>query len=155
MNHTKLVPLALAASLMAGCADMGSLSGPRYGEGSTPTTVQSEREGVITQIEVIKVPADFQFGIGTVAGAVAGGLLGSQVGSGGGRTTATVVGAAVGAAAGTVAESRLKQQDAHRVTVQMSTGGQLTITQPVDGRLRSGLYVRIDGSGDKARVAPR
>ena len=95
---------------------------------------------------------DFKLGVGTAMGAVAGGILGSQIGSGSGST---VAGAAVGAAAGTYVESKLKKKDAQRVVVKMKTGGQLTIVQPIDGRLKSGMNVRIDGSGDSARVLPR
>ena len=65
-----------------------------------------------------------------------------------------MAGAAVGAAAGTVAEGKLKSRDAQRVTVRMNTGGQVTILQPVDNRLAEGMDVRIEGSGDTARVVP-
>jgi outer membrane lipoprotein SlyB len=37
----------------------------------------------------------------------------------------------------------------------MATDGQLTIVQPMDGRLREGMPVRIEGSGESARVVPR
>ncbi len=55
---------------------------------------------------------------------------------------------------GTVAESKMKKKDAQRVTVNMYTGGQVTIVQPVDSRLRSGMRVFVEGSGDTARVVP-
>jgi outer membrane lipoprotein SlyB len=37
----------------------------------------------------------------------------------------------------------------------MVTGGRVTITQPVDARLRQGMSVRVEGSGEYARVVPR
>ncbi|MDP1718584.1 MAG: glycine zipper 2TM domain-containing protein, partial [Burkholderiales bacterium] len=116
---------------------------------------QANRNGTISAIEMVKVDDSYKFGVGTAVGAVAGGLLGSQVGSGRGSTTATVVGAAVGAAAGTVAESKMKKIDAQRVTVQMKTGGHVTIVQSVDSRLRNGMNVLVEGSGETARVVPR
>lgn len=144
-----------AAVLAAGCADMPQLGGSRYGETSATVSTQAERNGRITHIELIKVDEDYKFGVGTIAGAVAGGLLGSQIGEGRGTTAATVIGAAAGAAAGTVVESKMKKKDAQRVTVQMTTGGTVTIVQPVDARLREGMHVRIEGSGEAARVVPR
>lgn len=84
-------------------------------------------------------------------GAVAGGLLGSQIGQGRGSTLATVLGAAAGA----VVESKMKKKDAQRVTVTMRTGGEVTIVQPVDARLKSGMNVRVEGSGETARVVPQ
>lgn len=35
------------------------------------------------------------------------------------------------------------------------TGGGVTIVQPVDGRLREGMAMRIEGSGENAGVLPR
>ena len=81
-------------------------------------------------------------------------LLGRRSAAGG-RTAATIAGVVAGAAAGTVAESKLKKRDAQRVTVQMKTGGHVTIVQPVDSRLRNGMNVLVEGSGDTARVVPR
>ena len=36
----------------------------------------------------------------------------------------------------------------------MRTGGQVTIVQPVDSRLANGMAIRVEGSGDTARVVP-
>jgi outer membrane lipoprotein SlyB len=146
------ISLFLALSLVSGCAEMGSLGGPQYGETGSTATSQVDRSGRITALEIIKVDDNYKLGVGTAVGAVAGALLGSQIGSGG---TGAVVGAAAGAAVGTVAESKLKKIDAQRVTVQMRAGGQATIVQPVDTRLRNGMNVMVEGSGETARVVPR
>ena len=145
----------MTAVLVLGCAEMGSLGGSQYGETTGTVAGQEDRDGSITAIEVVKVASDYKLGVGTVVGAVAGGLLGSQIGSGTGSTVGAVAGAAVGAAAGTYAESKLREQDAQRVTVRMKTGGQVTITQPIDGRFTNGMNVRVEGSGETARVVPR
>jgi len=145
------VPMLLMA-LVGGCADMGSLGGTKYGETGGTVTSQTERNGTITQLETIKVDDNYKLGVGTAVGAVAGGLLGSGVGD---STTATVAGAVLGGAAGTYAESKIAKKDAQRVTVNMATGGSVTITQPIDARLREGMSVRVEGSGENARVVPR
>jgi len=149
--HTPIA-LLLAAALAGGCAEMGSLGGTRYGESTGTVAGQTDRYGSVMSIEVMQVDDTYKLGIGTVVGAVAGGLLGSQIGSG---TTGTVAGAAVGAAAGTYAESRLTKKDAQRVRVRMRTGGEVTILQPVNDRLRNGMNVRIEGGGETARVVPQ
>jgi len=152
MNQRITVSLLLAASLSGGCAEMGSLGGTQYGETDSATASQSERNGTIAQLETIQVDDKYKLGVDTAAGAVAGGLLGAGVGD---STTATVAGAVLGGVAGTYAESKMSKQDAQRIVVNMSTGGSVTITQPVDNRLREGMRVRVEGSGTNARVVPR
>lgn len=154
MRSKLAVVVMLVAALCYGCAETGSFGGPRYGATEGAIVTESDRLGRIVAINRIQVDDEYRLGIGTAIGAVAGGLLGRQFGSGGGRTAATVAGAAVGAAAGTVAEGKLKSRDAQRVTVRMNTGGQVTILQPVDDRLAEGMNVRIEGSGESARVVP-
>jgi len=131
---------------------MGGLSGTTYGESSGTTSSQSDRYGTIANLENVQVDEKYKLGVGTAAGAVAGGILGSQVGD---STTATVAGAVLGGLAGTYAESKIKNQNAQQVTVNMNTGGRLTILQPEDNRLREGMQVRVEGSGENARVVPR
>ena len=152
MNQRSAVPLLILAALVGGCADMGSLGGTKYGDTGSAVASQSERDGTIVQLENIEVDDKYKLGVGTAVGAVAGGLLGAGVGD---STTATVAGAVLGGVAGTYAESKIQKQDAQRVTVNMVTGGSVTITQPMDGRLREGMAVRIEGSGESARVVPR
>lgn len=151
MNRMAMTVMALAA-LVGGCAELGNLGGTTYGEASGTMASQSERDGTIARLENIQVDSNYKLGVGTAAGAVAGGLLGAGVGD---STTATVLGAVVGGVAGTYAESKLAKRDAQRITVDMATGGTVTITQPVDSRLSEGMRVRVEGSGESARVVPR
>lgn len=156
MNRMTLIVACAAAAFSTGCAETQSFGGgPRYGETAPVADPISDRYGSIVSVEVVKVDDQYKLGVGTAVGAVAGALLGRQVGSGTGRTAATVAGAAAGAAAGTVAESKLRRRDVQRVTVQMRTGGQVTIVQPVDTRLQQGMNVVVQGSGESARVTPR
>lgn len=153
MNHRIALPVLLSVALVGGCADMGSLGGTKYGETGSAAASQSERDGTIAQLETIQVDDKYKLGVGTAVGAVAGGLLGAGVGD---SKTATVAGAVLGGVAGTYAQSKMGgKQDAQRITVNMKTGGTVTITQPIDGRLRQGMAVRVEGSGENARVVPR
>lgn len=155
MKTRVAIPLLLAVSLASGCADLKNIGSTTYGETSGSVAGQTDRHGTILAVDVVKVDEDYQLGVGTVVGAVAGGLLGSQIGAGRGRTVATVAGAAAGAAAGTVAESKLKKKDAQSVKVRMASGGEVTILQPVDTRLKNGMRVTVEGTGESARVVPR
>ncbi len=142
-----------AAGLLSSCADTRSLGGGGdYGERSGTAANQTDRNGYITALENIEINEDYKLGIGTAVGAVAGGLLGSKAGD---STTATVAGAAVGAAAGTYAQGKMSSQDAQRVTVQMASGGQVVIVQPVNKSLSNGMNVRVEGSGESGRVVRR
>lgn len=152
MNQPIALPLLLCVALVGGCAETGSLGGTKYGETGSMATSQSERDGTIAQLENIQVDDKYKLGVGTAVGAVAGGLLGAGVGD---STGATVAGAVIGGVAGTYAESKVDKKDAQRITVNMATGGRVTITQPVDARLREGMRVRVEGSGENARVVPR
>jgi outer membrane lipoprotein SlyB len=152
MNYRIALPVLLSLALVGGCADVGSLGGTKYGETDAAAT-QSERDGTIAKLENIQVDEKYKLGVGTAVGAVAGGLLGAGVGD---SKTATAVGAVLGGVAGTYAESKMGgKQDAQQITVNMVTGGQVTITQPRDDRLRQGMRVRVEGSGENARVVPR
>lgn len=150
--RTSMALLLLYASLLGGCADTGGLGGTKYGETDTKAASESFRYGTIKQLDNIQVDSEYRLGIGTAVGAVAGGLLGAGIGD---STTATVAGAAAGGVAGTYAESKMVKKDAQRITVDMSTGGYITITQPPDSRLREGMRVRVEGSGERARVVPQ
>lgn len=152
MNQRIAVPLLLLVTLVGGCADTGGLRGTTYGETDSVAASQSSRDGTIAQLENIQVDNNYKLGVGTAVGAVAGGLLGAGVGN---STTATVAGAVLGGVAGTYAESKMAKQDAQQITVNMRTGGSVTITQPKDDRLREGMHVRVEGSGENARVVPR
>jgi outer membrane lipoprotein SlyB len=152
MNQRIAVPVLLLMALAGGCAEMGSLGGPKYGETNGAMASQTERDGTIAKLESIEVDDKYKLGVGTAVGAVAGGIIGAGVGD---STTATAVGAVLGGVAGTYAESKIHKQDAQRVTVNMKTGGTVTIVQPMDGNLREGMAVRVEGSGENARVVPR
>jgi len=152
MNQRYVLPVLVWMALVSGCAELGSLGGTKYGEKNGAVASQTERDGTIAKLENIEVDDNYKLGVGTAVGAVAGGILGAGVGD---STTATVTGAVLGGIAGTYAESKIRKRDAQRITVDMKTGGRVTIVQPMDGRLREGMNVRVEGSGENARVVPR
>lgn len=152
MNMRDMLPLVFLVALVGGCAEMGNLGGTSYGESSGVAESQSSRYGTIARLERVQGGSNYKLGVGTAVGAVAGGILGSQVGD---STGATVAGAVLGGLAGTYAQSKMGDQNVQQVTVNMNTGGSVTILQPEDTRLRTGMNVRVEGSGENARVVPR
>lgn len=150
MNAKLFIPLVLAIAI-GGCAELESRGGTKYGESGG--TLQSDRNGTVAKLETIHVDKNYKLGVGTAAGAVAGGILGAAIGD---SKTATATGAVLGGIAGTYAESKIAgNETAQRVTVNMATGGTVTIVQPADTRLTGGMAVRVEGSGENARVVPR
>lgn len=136
---------ALAFSIAAGgCATDPELS--RAGE-------ESVRYGRIVRIDPVELEGDHQLGVGAIVGAAAGGLLGSFIGHGTGRDIAVVAGALGGGFAGNAVQNRYVDKRAgQHVTVRLQNGVAVAVTQPADPNLRVGDHVRIDGSGQRARV---
>lgn len=151
MTGKLLMTAVLGTALVAGCAEAPRKDPTRYGTTADSSASQYDRRGTIHSIENVQADGDYKLGVGTAVGAVAGGLLGSAVGD---SKTATAVGAVLGGVAGTYGESKVKDKTVQRVTVDMSTGGRVTIIQPVDTRLRNGMRVQVVGSGENARVVP-
>lgn len=152
MNILKLLlPGLLGAALVAGCSEMPTKDTTKYGTTTGSAATQTDRRGTIASLENVEVDADYKLGVGTAVGAVAGGILGSAVGDG---KLATAVGAVLGGAAGTYGETKVRDKMVQQVSVDMRTGGRVTIVQPVDARLRTGMQVMVEGSGENARVVP-
>ncbi len=152
MNTLKLLlPALLGVSLATGCTDLPTKDTTRYGDTSGSSASQTDRRGTVATVENIQVDSDYKLGVGTAVGAVAGGILGSAVGD---SKTATAVGAVLGGIAGTYGETKVRNKTVQRVTVDMRSGGRVTIVQPVDSRLSAGMPVRVEGSGEDARVVP-
>lgn len=152
MNTRKLLlPVLLGAVLAGGCTELPTKDTTTYGTTSGSAATQTDRRGTIATVENIQVDSDYKLGVGTAVGAVAGGILGSAVGD---SKTATAVGAVLGGLAGTYGETKVRDKTVQRVSVDMVTGGRVTIVQPVDSRLSAGMHVRVEGSGENARVVP-
>jgi outer membrane lipoprotein SlyB len=136
---------AVVALFLSACASGG---GP-YGE-------REVRSGVIEQITPVQITSSQGVGVGAVVGGVVGFGVGSLIGKGSGRDVARVLGTVGGAYAG----HKVQQQYAtpvqgQQIVVRTDTGVLVTVTQPVNPSLAVGQNVRIEGSGEDARVVPR
>lgn len=127
-------------AFLAGCTT------PQQGE--TPV-----RLGKVTRIEAVTIDGDHQLGLGAIIGAVTGGVLGHQIGNGTGRDVATVAGTLVGAYTGSKVQNHYASpRQGQHVLVLLDNGVSVGITQPMNSALAVGDRVRVEGSGEEARV---
>ena len=114
------------------------------------------RQGVVEQITNTQIHSNHHRGVGAVVGGLGGLGIGSLIGRGTGRDVAMVIGAIGGAVAGNEVQKKHDQpQSAQQVIVRVKSGVLVSITQPVDSRLRVGQPVYIEGKGESARVVPQ
>ncbi len=114
------------------------------------------RQGVIEQITPTQIHSNHHRGVGAVVGGLGGLGIGSLIGGGTGRDVAMVVGTIGGALFGNEMQSRRDQPEpGQQVIVRLKSGVLVAITQPVDGRLRAGQRVYVEGNGEGARVVPQ
>jgi len=132
--------LAAALALVtAGCASRPSETDVRHGR--------------IVRIDPVSLQSDHQLGVGSVLGAVAGSALGHPGAAGGNRAVAEVLGA-LGGGYGSegLKDEYPARRPAEHLTVALTNGVAIGVTQLEAGDLHAGDCVRIDGSGETARV---
>ncbi|HQQ74283.1 MAG TPA: glycine zipper 2TM domain-containing protein [Pseudomonadales bacterium] len=143
-----LLATALSVLLVA-CAAKGP-SGGRPGE-------MEIRSGKIEQITPALMQTNHDSGVGAVLGGLGGLAIGSLIGGGTGRDVAMVAGTIGGAFAGNAIEKKKYDQpvQGQQVIVRVTSGVLVSITQPVNNQLRTGMKVYVEGSGNDARVVPQ
>lgn len=121
---------------------------------ASPPRETDVRHGRIVRIDPVSLQSDHQLGVGSVLGTVAANALGHPGGAGSNRAVAEVLGALGG---GYGSEGLKDEYPARRpgehLTVALNNGVAVGVTQLAAGDLRTGDCVRIDGSGETARVA--
>ena len=146
VNFRIILAAFIVAVLLTLTACATDPQAPQIGE-------ESVRYGQVVEIEPIELQGDHQLGVGAIIGAAAGGLLGNQIGHGTGRDVATVAGVIGGGLLGNRVENRYVDKRAgQHVTIRLRNGVTIAVTQPTDPDLRVGDRVRVEGSGQRARV---
>ncbi len=115
------------------------------------------RSGKIEQITPAMMQTNHDSGMGAVLGGLGGLAVGSLIGGGTGRDVAMVAGTIGGAFAGNAIEKKKYDQpvQGQQIIVRVTSGVLVSITQPVNNQLRTGMKVFIEGSGTDARVMPQ
>jgi outer membrane lipoprotein SlyB len=124
--------------------------------GGSPGEMQI-RAGKIEQITPTMMQTNHDSGVGAILGGVGGLALGSLIGKGTGRDVAMLAGAIGGAFAGNAVEKKKydQPQQAQQIIVRANSGVLVSITQPINPQLNTGMKVYIEGSGNEARVVPQ
>lgn len=147
----KLISALMGASLsllLAACATAPT--------GGSPGEMEI-RSGKIEQITPAQMQTNHDSGVGAILGGLAGVGLGSLIGGGTGRDVAMVAGVIGGALAGNEVEKKKYDQavDAQQIIVRVKSGVLVSVTQPINPQLNTGMKVYIEGNGTQARVVPQ
>ncbi len=147
-----LFAVALLPLVFASCIPQ-ELTGDTYSRHEAGQT-QTVRTGTVTAVRYVKLQGG-ESNAGSLIGAVAGGIAGNQVGGGSGRTLATLAGAGVGALAGSATEQNMMNRQGVELTIRMSNGEILAITQEHSKRetFNVGDRVRVIYGSGRTRVS--
>lgn len=141
----RLLPLALLAAILAGCANPAP-SGQSYSVYQT----QSEQIVRMATVETVRNVSivNPQTGVGSLSGAALGGLGGAQIGGGNGSIATGILGAVAGGVIGNHLENKANTRPGLELTVRLDDGELRAITQLADEPFRPGDRVRLltDGS---------
>ena len=135
--------------VLAGCAS--SLSGSSYSR-SQARVEQNVRLGVVESVRDVDIEGTHS-GIGAAAGGAVGGIAGSAVGHGKGSQVASVIGAVIGGVAGSAAENATTHKRGLEITVKLSDGQLVAVTQEADEAFKPGENVRLVSGAGVTRVS--
>ncbi|HTO46244.1 MAG TPA: hypothetical protein VML91_01195 [Burkholderiales bacterium] len=111
------------------------------------------RYGRIVRIDPVSLQSDHQLGVGSVLGTVAANALGHPGATGGNRAVAEVLGALGGGYGNEALKDEYPaRRPGEHLTVALNNGVAIGVSQLDAEGLRTGDCVRIDGSGETARV---
>jgi len=144
----RIVIIALAAALLAGCASSKSSSAYTRDQARQEMIV---RTGIVESVREVQIEGT-KSGVGTAAGAVAGGVGGSNIGGGKGQIVGAVVGAVVGGMAGAAIEEGVTRKTGLEITVRLDNGQLTAIVQEGDELFRAGDRVRLLSGAGGTRV---
>ena len=162
-SKTKILAIAIASALLAGCASLPpGMTGtyPNSADVYTPNQsqqVQQVQLGTVMSVRSVQIAATgTETGSGSVLGAVVGGLLGHSVGGGRGKTLATVAGAIGGGIGGNLVAQHAYTQPGLSITVKLDDGQLIDVTQAADVAISGGERVQLISAyyGEPARVIP-
>jgi outer membrane lipoprotein SlyB len=141
--RTAAIASVVVVGLLAGCGSP-STRGERQ---DLPTTAQEGRV-ILTREVVVEGRSS---GVGSVVGAATGYAVARRTSagrSGSGRRLVRAGGAVAGGAAGSAVERRATQDTAVEITVELDSGGVVTVVQ----QAKSGRHFAV---GDEVRVVTR
>lgn len=116
---------------------------------------QAVRHGVVEAVREVEIKKDVgALSVGSAVGAIVGGVAAaSNIGEGRGSDVAGLLGAVAGSLAGQAIEEQIGKQKGLEITLKLSTGDVVSVTQAVSNDVfRPGDSVRLLTSGGVTRV---
>ncbi len=139
----------LMAAGLGGCAS--GLGAGDYSRGQARQAMEV-RDGVVVSVRDVQIEGT-NTGIGTIGGAVVGGVAGSELGGGRGSIVGGALGAVLGGVGGHAIEQNVTKQMGWQITVRLSRGGQIAVTQAAKGQpFYPGERVQVLSGGGATRV---
>ena len=146
LTHTSLA-IILGTSLIA-CSSTPSSTGYDKRQAGV---LQNVQYGTVNSVRNVLIQNE-NTGVGNASGAVLGGLAGSHVGGGSGKVAGAVVGAVLGGIAGSTIDKNIQTKQGIEITVRLSNGKVIAVTQLPDEHFNIGDRVKVISANGKARI---
>ncbi|HHL19218.1 MAG TPA: hypothetical protein ENJ33_05740 [Thiothrix sp.] len=107
--------------------------------------------GVVThvkQVSIVGKPSHIAHSAGRTVGSIAGGATGSGYGS----IAGSIAGAFIGGVLGSSADKDLQKKAGLEITIRLTNGEKVTVTQLAETSFKAGDLVRLEMAGGKAQV---
>lgn len=114
--------------------------------------VQQVQLGTITSVRQVQIEGT-KSGVGAAAGTVVGAVAGSGVGDGRGSAIAAVIGGVAGGLIGDKVENAATKKAGVELTVQLDSGGLISVVQEAEEPFGVGDRIRLLTSHGVARVS--
>lgn len=105
------------------------------------------KQGIVTSVKNVAIMGSKGRAAGTV-GSIAGSILGSSVPYAG-----SIIGSMIGNAVGSEADKEFSKQKGLEITLQLSSGTRVVVTQLAETQFKPGDKVQLIMQDNKARVA--
>lgn len=151
MNKLIAVSILLVGQLiLVGCSSNMPVSENR------PGTIKHEQSaivqtGMVTHVKQVTVLGD-RSSIGGKVGRTAGSIAGGAVGTGYGSIAGSLIGGVLGGMAGSNADKNMQKKPGLEITVRLSDGQHVTVTQLAEIPFKAGDRVKLIMKDGKAQV---
>lgn len=138
--------IAVSMLFLAACSSTSPTTTKQAGTMSKESIV-TVREGTITSVKEVAIMGTKGRAVGTV-GSIAGSIIGSSI-----PVAGSLIGSMIGGAMGSEADKQLSKQKGLEITVQLTSGEKVVVTQLAETKFTSGEKVQVIVKDNKARVA--
>ena len=146
MRITFSVVIGINVLFVSACSSNAPVAKNQAGSVSKESVV-TVKQGVVTSVKNVSIAGRQGRAVGTV-GSIAGSILGSTIPYAGG-----IIGSLIGGAVGSEADKELSKEKGLEITLQLSGGEKVVVTQLAEISFKAGDKVQLFMEDNKARVA--